>query len=102
MARNSLADAHRRRNSSIIASSKELTVGDLRAAHAGLCKRVGVTAYSQVEFNVAIDMLCTQGLVELKGGAGKGPMQRVGLQIAEDDVLMALANVPVLKDVVGA
>ena len=102
MARNSFADAHRRRSSSIIASSKELTVGDLRAAHAGLCKRVGVAAYSQVEFNVAIDMLSTQGLVELKGGAGKGPLQRVGLQIAEDDVLMALADVPVLKDVVGA
>ncbi len=101
-ARNSLADAHRRRSSSITASSKELTVGDLQAAHAGLCKRVGVTAYSQIEFNVAIDMLCTQGLVELKGGAGKGPLQRVGLQIAEDDVLMALADVPVLKDVVGA
>ncbi|KAL4531461.1 hypothetical protein Ndes2526B_g04426 [Nannochloris sp. 'desiccata'] len=102
VARNSFADAHRRRSSNIIASSKELTVGDLRAAHAGLCKRVGVTAYSQVEFNVAIDMLGTQGLVELKGGAGKGPLQRVGLQIAEDDVLMALADVPVLKDVVGA
>jgi hypothetical protein len=102
MARNSLADAHRRRNSSIIASSKELTVRDLQAAHAGLCKRVGVTSYSQIEFNVAIDMLCTQGLVELKGGSGKGPLQRVGLQIAEDDVFMALADVPVLKDVVGA
>ena len=102
--RASLGAGHKRRGSFTAAAPGpgELTVADLKAAHAGLCKRVGVGMYSGSEFATAMDMLSTMGLVEVKGGAGQGPRQRVTLQIAEDDVLMALADIPVLKDVVGA
>ena len=40
----------------------------------------------------------------LRRGAAALPLrrQRVALRVAEDDVFMALADVPVLRDVVGA
>ena len=101
-AKKSLGDAHRRRSSTAAPGPGDLTVEDLKAAHASLCKRVGVGVYSSSEFHSAMDTLCMLGLVELKGGMGLGPRQRVVLQIGEDDVLLALANVPVLKNVVGA
>ncbi len=77
-------------------------MGDLQAAHAGLCKRMGVGHYSSGEFATAVDMLRTLGLVELRGGAESGARRRVVLAVAEDDVMMALADVPVLKNVMGA
>lgn len=101
-AKKSLGDAHRRRSSMAAPGPGDLTVEALKAAHASLCKRVGVSVYSSAEFHSAMDTLCMLGLVELKGGVGLGPRQRVVLQIGEDDVLLALANVPVLKNVVGA
>ena len=105
----SLADAHRRRPS--VGGAKaaqrkgrgDLTLGELEEAHAALCKRVGVAGYSAMEFATAADVLCTLGLVELGGGGGgERRRQRVALRVAEDDVFMALADVPVLRDVVGA
>jgi len=107
----SLSGTHRRRSSSIggggAASGRkhDLNLGELELAHAALCKRVGVTSYSSMEFATATDVLCTLGLVELSGGRvhtlADRKKQRVMLRVAEDDVLMALVDVPVLKDVVG-
>ena len=113
-----MAGGRQRRLSSAFAApgdgqNKGLTVGDLKAAHTKLCKRVGVAPYGPSEFGMAMDMLCTMGLVAVGGAGGRGGgfgtiagqgglRQRVSLSIAEDDVLMALADVPVLKHVVGA
>lgn len=83
--------------------SREVTLGELEASHMALCKAVGVAAYSSGEFATAADVLCTLGLVELSGGGGgERKRRRVSLRVPEDDVVMALAEVPVLKDVVGA
>ena len=102
----SLKTAHRRRSSqggfgSIDMGRKDLTLGDIECAHAELCKRVGVTQYNGSEFVTASEMVSTLGLVEF---VGKGDMRqkRVVLRVPEDDILMALADKPVLKDVVGA
>lgn len=101
-----LRDAQRRRSGVPAGGDKqrrkELTLGNLRAAFAGLCKRVGVAEYTIGEFGTAVDLLCTLGLIEVRGGTNQGTHQRVVLQVPEDDVLLALADVPVLKNVVGA
>lgn len=82
--------------------SKELTVGDLQAAFKGLCKQIGVAEYTPAEFGTAMDLLNTLGLIRLgKGPAQKGSKRRVTLTVPEDDVMMALSDVPVLKSVVG-
>lgn len=100
--------AHRRRSShgtnSVgfdFLSRKDLTLGDIESAHAGLCKKVGVTQYNGSEFVTAAEMISTLGLVEL---VGKSDMRqkRVLLRVPEDDILMALADKPILKDIVGA
>jgi hypothetical protein len=83
--------------------SKEVTLAELEAAHVALCRAVGVAPYTSGEFATAADLLCTLGLVEMGGGGGgERRRQRVLLRVPEDDVLLALADVPVLKHVVGA
>jgi len=96
----SAADAKQRRASG--PGKHELTVADLQEAHQALCKKVGVAGYSGSEFMTAVEVLQTQGLVDIVGPRGDLKRSRVTLRVAEDDVLMALVDVPVLKDVVGA
>jgi Cdc6-like AAA superfamily ATPase len=91
--------APRRRRASGAEQPGGLALDGLRAAHAGLCNRVGVTPYSDGEFHAAMDTLQSLGLVTVRGKTG--PKRRVTLPVAEDDVALALAGVPVLQHVTG-
>jgi cell division control protein 6 len=83
----------------------EVTVGQLEEAHATLCRQVGMTPYTPSEFGTAISNLEIAGLLSVdlagKGRNKDGKMLKVGLRIPEDDIILALADVPVLKNVIG-
>lgn len=84
----------------------EVTVGQLEEAHAMLCRQVGMAPYTPSEFSTAISNLEIAGLLSVDSSAGKGrnkdgKMLKVGLRIPEDDIILALADVPVLKNVIG-
>jgi len=84
----------------------EVTVGQLEEAHAMLCRQVGMAPYTPSEFGTAISNLEIAGLLSIDSSVGKGrnkdgKMLKVGLRIPEDDIVLALADVPVLKNVIG-
>jgi len=103
--RGDLGNAWRRRSEckdGNLKRTKELTVGDLQVAFKGLCKQIGVAEYTPAEFGTAMDLLSTLGLIHLgKGSAQNNSKRKVSLAVPEDDVMMALSDVPVLKSVVG-
>ena len=84
---------------------RDVTLGQLEEAHASLCRRVGMQAYGGGEFATAVSILQDLGLIALGGGGGGGreaKRRRVLLRVPEDDITMALAEVAVLRGVIGA
>jgi len=78
-----------------------VTLSEIEQSHKTLCSNVGVDVYSSSEFTTAIDVLTTLGLIQVTKAGQKTDLKRsrVQLKIGEDDVWLALADVPVLKHV---
>jgi hypothetical protein len=83
------------------APAARATLGDAEALHARLCRAVGVAPYSAGEFVEAADVLASQGLLNVAAG-GEPRQRRTSLRVADDDIIRALADVPVLRALVEA
>ncbi|PSC67141.1 cell division control 6-like protein [Micractinium conductrix] len=81
--------------------SREVLQGQLQEAFAGLCRSVGLEGYAGEDFGTACDGLQDRGLIGL-APAKEHRWRRVTLRVPEDDIMLALADVRVLKNVVGA
>lgn len=79
-----------------------VSLGVLENAHGTMCKAIGVTQYTAMEFSAAVDVLSTLGLITVaKTGSGLDMRRQfVELQTGEDDVWLAFKDVPILKDLV--
>eukprot|EP00887_Chlorella_sp_A99_P007089 scaffold2.g7089.t1 len=84
-----------------LARSREVLVGQLEEAFSALCKTVGMAPYTPSEFATACSVLEDLGLIGL-APARDPRARRVSLRVPEDDILLALADKPVLRVVVGA
>ncbi|KAL4426243.1 hypothetical protein ABPG77_009858 [Micractinium sp. CCAP 211/92] len=79
--------------------SAEVLLGQLQESFTLLCRQVGMEAYDIREFYSACDNLADRGLIGLAGGR-EAKWRRVTLRIPEEDVVLALSDVPVLKTLV--
>ena len=84
-------------------SSKAITLAEIEQGHRQLCSKVGVEKYSPSEFATAIEVLSTLGLIQLAKTSKSTDLKRskVQLKIAEDDVSIALSEIPILKDILS-
>lgn len=81
--------------------SHVVTLSEIEQNHKTLCSKIGVEKYSSSEFTTAIEVLATLGLIELTKSGNKTELKRsrVQLKIGEDDVWIALADIPILKNI---
>jgi hypothetical protein len=83
--------------------NREVLLGPLEQAHSTLCRQVGMQPYTSGEFATAVTILQDLGLAALIGPSkSEQARRRAVLRVPEEDLLMALADVPVLKGVIGA
>jgi Cdc6-like AAA superfamily ATPase len=84
-------------------STKAITLAEIEQGHRQLCSKVGVEKYSPSEFATAIEVLSTLGLIQLAKTSKSTDLKRskVQLKIAEDDVSIALSEIPILKDILS-
>ncbi|PRW05904.1 Cell division control 6 [Chlorella sorokiniana] len=75
--------------------SREVLLGQLEEAFTGLCRQLGMKAYTSGEFSTACDNLQGLGLLDLVE-AREPKWRRVTLKVPEDDIILALSDVPVL------
>jgi Cdc6-like AAA superfamily ATPase/ribosomal protein L13E len=77
-----------------------VTLADIEQGQRSLCTSVGVEKYTPSEFSTAIEVLETMGLIQLSGKkATDMKRSRVQLKISEDDVWLALSDIPILKNI---
>ena len=86
--------------SAVVKPSVQLvTLVDIEQGQRSLCNSVGVEKYTPSEFSTAIEVLETMGLIQLSSKKAADKRSRVQLKISEDDVWLALSDVPVLKSI---
>lgn len=92
---------HSGSETSIKSASHVVTLSEIEQNHRKLCSKIGVDTYSSSEFTTAIEVLSTLGLIQLTKANSKTDLKRcrVQLKIGEDDVWMALADVPILNSI---
>ena len=77
-----------------------VTLADIGQGQRSLCSSIGVEKYTPSEFSTAVEVLETMGLIQLSGKkANDMKRARVQLKISEDDVWLALSDIPILKNV---
>lgn len=78
-----------------------VTLAEIESNHRTLCSKSGIEQYSHSEFVTAMEVLSTLGLIQLNNTQGNSGLARtrVQLKVSEDDVWMALSNIPILKDI---
>ncbi|RMZ54453.1 hypothetical protein APUTEX25_002029 [Auxenochlorella protothecoides] len=81
------------------ASGAGASLGGLHAAHAALCREVGLAPYALAELAAALAVLADQGLLALGPRRRGEAQQRVALKVPEVDVLNALRSLPVVGTV---
>jgi hypothetical protein len=65
-----------------------------------LCTSIGAEKYTPSEFSTAIEVLETMGLIQISGKKATDMRRaRVQLKISEDDVWLALSDIPILKNI---
>lgn len=81
--------------------SQVVTLTEIEQSHKKLCEKIGVDVYSSSEFTTAIEVLATLGLIQLTKTGQKTDLKRsrVQLKIGEDDVWIALSDIPILKNI---
>lgn len=81
--------------------SQIVTLTEIEQSHKKLCEKIGVDVYSSSEFTTAIEVLATLGLIQLTKTGQKTDLKRsrVQLKIGEDDVWIALSDIPILKNI---
>ena len=81
-------------------TAQVVTLADIEQGQRSLCTSIGVEKYTPSEFSTAIEVLKTMGLIQLSGKKATDMRRsRVQLKISEDDVWLALSDIPILKNI---
>jgi len=76
-----------------------VTLADIEQGQRSLCGSIGVEKYTPSEFSTAVEVLETMGLIQLSSRKAADKRSRVQLKISEDDVWLALSDIPILKNI---
>lgn len=81
-------------------TAQMVTLTDIKQGQQSLCTSIGAEKYTPSEFSTAIEVLETMGLIQISGKKATDMRRaRVQLKISEDDVWLALSDIPILKNI---
>ena len=77
-----------------------VTLADIEQGQRSLCNSIGADKYTPSEFSTAVEVLETMGFIQISGKKATDMRRsRVQLKISEDDVWLALSDIPILKNI---